>query len=402
MPLNPFQMQDLADVLFPSDNEPSSSSFNVTAQGDSSNGLVSVENDGDVVAIPIIGSASAGDELPVLNVGGVPIAIAADGWGDQLSSDVQQALTDAAQAAATTAYLTPVQSGADAGLHVHEDETGYNTGGDFWINPNLTQIRNNGQMVAQFAKNGALFCEGNAAIFANVHPNSVNAHFEGLYVGQNYNRMAEVQTLVSTSDTSLEGSTVRITAGGNRYGMEEYNDSTLFVYSDSDRPAFAHQANGESSTYEQLAFLSDIPGAPERSPYCKAVRTASATTSGTAGTIADLAMQSLEMNYSGFSILGGAVIVPKAGRIKIHGAIHYSSYSSSVARGCYIKRNGAEVCGSYIYGTNVAETDAFVDVNAGDTISIASRASSASQTIDYKSGAGYTNTYLFVEYMDVV
>lgn len=247
----------------------SSSVISVKAAADSSDGTVSViigESEYDdqgreivsledvTVEVPIIGGAKEGDDVLLNIVNGNPVAVGAAGWGATV------------EGGAESAYVTHVQTGDEAGLHVHENETSYNTGGDFWINPNLTQIRNNGQMVAQFAKNGALFCEGNAAIFANVNPNSVIAHFEGQYLGQNYSRLAEVKTLVDTSDASLSGSTVEINASAGSIDSQEQNISSLFIYSSSDRPAFSRTVSGEGSTFEQLAFVSDIPAPPSFEP----------------------------------------------------------------------------------------------------------------------------------------
>lgn len=261
MPLNPFQMQDLADVLFPSDNEPSSSSFNVTAQGDSSNGLVSVENDGDVVAIPIIGSASAGDELPVLNIGGVPTAIATDGWGDQLSSDVRQARADAAQAAAATAYVTHIESGDDAGVHVHENADDYNTGGDFWINPVFAAIRKAGVRVAKFAEDLVELCSGAGIIDYyqdnGIHKMRVFSNYINPYTGYPTKAgMAVLQRFaqfisVTTSELFAE----------NYDNSGNVQFSTHFRVSAGDRPTVEMTTTGSQGTQtttETVATLDDF------------------------------------------------------------------------------------------------------------------------------------------------
>ena len=83
----------------------------------------------------------------------------------------------------------------------------------------------------------------------------------------------------------------------------------------------------------------------------------------------------------------------------MHASIHYYGYASGVIKVCYIKRNGTEVLGSYNYGAGVVEAFAYIDVETNDEISIASRASSASQAIDYQSGGGYRNTYIYIEYI---
>ena len=117
-----------------------------TVMTDSSNGTVEVmigEPDGSTTAadltatIPIIGSASAGDEVVVIVQDATPVAIAAPGWGDDINDKTQ--------------YITFVSSGADAGLHIHENASSYNTDGDLHLDSGGVEIRDSGTVLATFS-----------------------------------------------------------------------------------------------------------------------------------------------------------------------------------------------------------------------------------------------------------
>ena len=125
-----------------------------TVMADSSDGSVSVmvgEPDGSTTAadltadMPIIGSATTGDEVDIIVQDGIPTAIAAPGWGDSIEGKVQ--------------YITFVSTPPDAGLHIHENATSYNTAGDLWLNSGAVEIRDNGTTTASFSTAGLEFLQ---------------------------------------------------------------------------------------------------------------------------------------------------------------------------------------------------------------------------------------------------
>lgn len=150
-----------ADVFGKANLEGQTVKDSAIAVSDSQYGQVDVRfPDGSVVTIPTIAPVEAGENVDVIIREGVATCLGASGWGDGVQQIAEDAYIAASEAAATAAYVTRVETGDDAGVHVHENEDNYNIGGDFWINPNLAQIKKNGQMMAEFSENGAKFCGG--------------------------------------------------------------------------------------------------------------------------------------------------------------------------------------------------------------------------------------------------
>ena len=146
---------DLARSLFAPVPTQSTATVKGTVMADSSGGSVSVkigeveyDEDGNIIVpesdliatIPIIGSATTGDEVTVIVEDGSPTAIAAPGWGDEIAAGVEK-----------TQYITYVQSGTDAGLHIHEDASDYNTDGDLYLTSGGLAIRDSGVELATFS-----------------------------------------------------------------------------------------------------------------------------------------------------------------------------------------------------------------------------------------------------------
>lgn len=133
-----------------------------TVVADSADGTVQVmvgEPDGSTTAadltaeLPIIGSASTGDEVTIIVQDGIPTAIAAPGWGDNIKADLQ--------------YMTFEPSGTYPGLHIHENATNYNLNGDLWLNSGAIELRDNGSMIAEFAGDSVQVLGGRAVFGAS-------------------------------------------------------------------------------------------------------------------------------------------------------------------------------------------------------------------------------------------
>lgn len=146
---------DLAKSLFGGSASQSTNTIKGTVMADSSSGTVSVkigeveyDDDGNIIVpeadlittIPIIGSASTGDEVMVVTQDGTPTAIAAPGWGDEIAAGVEK-----------TQYITFVQGpSVDAGLHIHENPASYNTDGDLHLTSGGLEIKDTGTKLASF------------------------------------------------------------------------------------------------------------------------------------------------------------------------------------------------------------------------------------------------------------
>lgn len=142
----------LARDLFGSPRSTAASAATATATADSSNGQVEIQYDGDTetMVVDCIGSVEAGQEVDVIiRDGGSTYVTGAKGWGDSIQVSIDAAT-------AKTAYITHVESGSDAGLHVHEVKDGdqtpgaepYDEGSDLWLNPSAIVFKIDGDVAA--------------------------------------------------------------------------------------------------------------------------------------------------------------------------------------------------------------------------------------------------------------
>ena len=152
---------DLARSLFAPAPTQSTATIKGTVMADSSGGSVSVkigeveyDDDGNIIVpeseliatIPIIGSASTGDEVTVIVEDGSPTAIAAPGWGDSIEEKTQ--------------HITFEDSGDYAGLHIHENASDYTIGSDLYLNSNVgLNLMIDEDLIAQFSPSGIYFAE---------------------------------------------------------------------------------------------------------------------------------------------------------------------------------------------------------------------------------------------------
>lgn len=398
--------------------------INARAASDSSGGLVSViigepeydEQGREVVSledvtveVPVIGGATEGDDVLVSLVNGNPVAVGAGGWGASVQAMAQAAMT-------ATAYLTPVEEGPEAGLHVHEDRDDYNSGFDFWINPAGAAIRNNGETVATFGPSSTTLCGGRAKFAYELTP-ATETRFESGMLALDSTLFPIAGNEENVTRGFLEfhhdfngGLGNGAKASAVLKAAENTYDEAAEIYKSANatltlrpgaRPFFSSYLNSLGHITNEsgdVALMADIP---EPLPFCKGVRTAYTTTSSTASQIADVPLQQLEYNSGGFTLSGGGIVMPRAGIVKITGAVHYSSVASSAQAGCYIYKNSSELTGDWSYGENQPNAVTVAFVSAGDVIYLRSRNSTRSATVDYQSGGGFKNTQLVVEYLEL-
>ena len=130
----------LGKILLSKGSTPPTNTTTITATAleDSSEGSVLVDIGGEAVPIDVIGSVSEGEEV-VVNVSNLsPIGTGVVGWGDSVNEKTQ--------------HITFVPSGLDAGLHIHENASSYNTDGDLHLSSGGVEIRNDGEVGASFTE----------------------------------------------------------------------------------------------------------------------------------------------------------------------------------------------------------------------------------------------------------
>lgn len=142
-----------------------------------------------------------------------------------------------------------------------------------------------------------------------------------------------------------------------------------------------------------------VPGlvAPSASPLRAFAR--GADTSGTTPTTGTYKAQvTLNATYSeldgGFTISGGGIKCPKAGRVRIDASVLYNS-TAGRNRGCYIHKGSTEVMGTYAYSAEPNVAGFECDVAADDVLYLYARGTTTSET--YYNGRAAT--YLRVEYI---
>ena len=125
-----------------------------------------------------------------------------------------------------------------------------------------------------------------------------------------------------------------------------------------------------------------------------------ADTSGTTPTASPYKAQvTLNATYcelgDGFTISGGGVKCPKAGRVRIDASILYNA-TAGRNRGCCIHNGSTEVMATYAYSAEPNVAGFECDVAANDVLYLYARGTTTSET--YYNGRAAT--YLRVEYLD--
>ena len=411
---------DLASALFGKRQKIGTNTVKGTVQADSSSGSVSVkigeveyDEDGNIITpeadliatIPIIGSASTGDEVTIITQDGTPTAIAAPGWGDSIEEKTQ--------------YITFVDTGADAGLHIHEDESSYNTDGDLHLTSGGLEIRDSGTVVADFD-----------ATTIHLGKNSVTSTIDLLngstqLIAGKYSSTDRIFQIVSSLGVFISRSAINSsylpTSGFIRLGYNagngveivglDANDNTWLTVNPSNiqitGAASGLTINGDPGTSGYVLtsqgagsppIWAAVPGASL--PFCHAVNTSATTSIGS--TVKNVTLHSIDIQSADgsdyFEISGGGVKCKQAGKIEVNGSCYFSTATASWSRGVYLL-NGSTEIGTSGYGSgyssSVMACQAVTTVAAGDIIHLAARSSSSnSAAVNYA-------THLSIKYLEI-
>ena len=141
-----------------------------------------------------------------------------------------------------------------------------------------------------------------------------------------------------------------------------------------------------------------VPGRADgtaRRAFCRGADTNAATPT----TSPYKAQVTLDSDYSalgdGFSISGGGVKCPRAGRVRIDASVLYNS-TAGRNRGCCIHNGSTEIMATYAYSAEPNVAGFECDVAANDVLYLYARGTTTSET--YYNGRAAT--YLRVEYLD--
>lgn len=255
-------------------------------------------------------------------------ATAADSKAVAAQSTANNALSTAQSASrtatATAAHVSYVTTGTRAGLHVHEADIDYTSGSDAWINPNGINLRYDDETIASFTPSYSKICGDDFTMgqidthlygikcdkssFAIMNSDGFNIDFGGdkILVYQS----PQSWEFMPPGNFNVRGSVSLDT--GLFLGNMGY-PCPVFLDNDCGQSGQVLVSSGLHSSPRWV----NMPVIPEPLPFCKAVRTASTTTSSTASTITNVTLQSLELNTGAFTISGGGVKCPRAGVIRI-------------------------------------------------------------------------------------
>ena len=398
---------DLAKSLFGGMPSQSTNTVKGTVMSDSSSGSVSVkigeveyDDDGNIIVpeseliatIPIIGSATTGDEVTVIVEDGSPTAIAAPGWGDNIKADLQ--------------YMTFEPSGTYAGLHIHENATNYNLNGDLWLNSGAIELRDNGSMIAEFAGDSVQILGGRAVFGASTpHLLTIGADDADVSVGayENGTMGGEIYLRQPIYNSNEKGSIILRNYQASGHDFDDSINAWLRVVlfkelcDNYGNPGTNGQVLTSQGSGQPPIWSTPSGGSL---PFCHAVNTSATGSIGS--TIKNVTLHSIDIQSADgsdyFEISGGGIKCKQAGKIEVNGSCYFGTATASWSRGVYLLKGSTEI-GTNGYGsgfsTAVMACQAVTTVAAGDIIYLAAR-SSSSNTV----AVNYA-TNLSIKYLEI-